>query len=121
MRYMGLLRTDKSASKPVPSSPEFLQRVGQIMEDIDAADLLAACNCEQAAARGARVRLSGGELMVSEACPAPAGESAAASYAMFDVQSIVEAIEWTMSFLKALGEGECEIRPVFGPQDLAIA
>jgi hypothetical protein len=115
---MGLLKTDQPAS--VPSSPEFLERVASFMDEI-ASSGAAARVCEQAAAQGACVRLAGGKLTVTEAEGSAANEPAAASYAMFDVQSIVEAIEWTMSFLQALGEGECEIRPVFAASDLAIA
>ena len=40
-----------------------------------------------------------------------------ASYALFEVKSMAEAVEWTTRFLKALGEGECEIRPLFEASD----
>jgi hypothetical protein len=42
-----------------------------------------------------------------------------ASYALFEVKSMAEAVEWTTRFLKVLGEGECEIRPLFEASDFA--
>lgn len=33
------------------------------------------------------------------------------------MKSIDEAVGWTTHFLEVLGEGECEIRPVFEPSD----
>lgn len=120
MRYMGLLKADKSAEAGIPSGMELLERMGKFMDETAAAGAFAACECEQASSRGACVRLSGGKLTVTEG-PFAETKELVASYAMFDVQSIVEAIEWTMSFLKVLGEGECEIRPVFESSDFAIA
>jgi hypothetical protein len=39
-----------------------------------------------------------------------------ASYALLEVKSTAEAIEWTTRFLRVLGQGECELRPIFeGP------
>ena len=40
-----------------------------------------------------------------------------ASYALLETKSMAEAIEWTTRFLEVLGEGECEIRPLYGPDD----
>ena len=120
MRYMGLLKTDKSAEAPIPTGMDLLERMGNFMDEIAAASLFSGGECEQATSKGACVRLSGGKLTVT-ARPLVESKEPAASYAMFDVQSIAEAVEWTMSFLKVLGEGECEIRPVLEPADLAMA
>lgn len=42
-----------------------------------------------------------------------------AAYALFEVKSMAEAIEWTTRFLNVLGEGECELRPIFEASDFA--
>jgi hypothetical protein len=117
---MGMLKADKSAEARIPSGVELLERMGKFMNEIAAAGVFSACECERASSQGACVRLSGGKLTVTEG-PFPETKEPVASYAMFDVASIVEAVEWTMSFLKVLGEGECEIRPVFEPSDFAVA
>jgi hypothetical protein len=36
-----------------------------------------------------------------------------ASYAILEVASMAEAVEWTTRFLKVFGRGECELRPLF--------
>jgi hypothetical protein len=40
-----------------------------------------------------------------------------ASYALLETKSMAEAIQWTARFLEVLGEGECEIRPLYEPGD----
>ena len=42
-----------------------------------------------------------------------------ASYAFFQVKSMDEAIHWTARFLQVLGKGECELRPIFEPEDFS--
>jgi hypothetical protein len=44
-----------------------------------------------------------------------------ASYALFQVKTMEEAIEWTTRFLNVIGEGECELRPIFDESDFAPA
>jgi hypothetical protein len=40
-----------------------------------------------------------------------------ASYALFNVKSMDEAVHWTTRFLEVLGKGECELRPIFEASD----
>ena len=42
-----------------------------------------------------------------------------ASYALFEVKSMDEAIMWTTRFLEVLGHGECELRPIYEASDFA--
>jgi hypothetical protein len=55
--------------------------------------------------------LSAGEFTVTGTEHAQP-QSQGVSYAMFDVDSIMEAILWAKCFLQVLGEGECEIHPL---------
>ena len=120
MRFMGLLKADKSSEAGVPPSPELLERMGKFMEEIAKAGVLIASDGLQPSSKGARVKLSGGKVTVTDG-PFTETKELIASYAMFDVQSKAEAIEWTTRFLQVLGEGECEIRPIFEPSDFAPA
>jgi hypothetical protein len=70
----------------------------------------------QPASRGTRVRLSAGEVTVIDG-PFAETKKVIASYALLETKSMAEAIEWTTRFLEVLGEGECEIRPLYGPDD----
>src|SRR5215510_10283762 len=105
MRYMGLLRTGQSAA--VLSSGELLEKMGKFMEE--AGGIPVAVEGVLPAGQGARVRLADGQVTVT--C-SPPSEEPAVTCAMFEVKSLAEAIEWTASFLWAVGEGECELRPV---------
>jgi hypothetical protein len=42
-----------------------------------------------------------------------------ASYALFQVKTMDEAIHWTKRFLEVLGQGECELRPIFEAEDFS--
>jgi hypothetical protein len=42
-----------------------------------------------------------------------------ASYALFQVKTMEEAVEWTTRFLETLGGGESELRPIFEESDFA--
>ena len=120
MRFMGLLKADKHSEAGVPPSPELMQRMGTFIEEITTAGVLVATDGLQPSSKGARVKLSGGKFMVTDG-PFTETKELIASYALFEVKSIEEAIEWTKRFLQVLGEGECEIRPLFEPADFGPA
>jgi hypothetical protein len=69
-------------------------------------------------AMGARVRLSGGNLVVTDG-PFTETKELIAGYAVYDVKSKQEAIEWTSCFMRLHKEhwpgweGESEIRQIF--------
>jgi hypothetical protein len=74
-------------------------------------------------AAGSRVTLAGGELAVTDG---PFAESKEViSYALYDVRSRAEVVEWTSRFLKLHRDmwpgwaGEADILQVFGPEDVA--
>ena len=68
-------------------------------------------------AKGKRVRLAGGKVTVIDG-PFTESKELVASYALFQVKSMDEAIHWTKRFLEVLGQGECELRPIFEPYRL---
>jgi hypothetical protein len=116
MRFMGLLKADKHSEAGVPPSKELMEKMGKFMEEITKAGVLLATDGLQPSSKGARVRLAGGKVTVTDG-PFTESKELIASYALFQVKSMAEAIEWTTRFLKVLGEGECEIRPLFEASD----
>jgi hypothetical protein len=115
MRVIGLLRADASSEAGEPPSPELLERCGQLIEEITKAGVLLATDGLQPSSTGARVRVAGNKVAVTDG-PFTESKELIASYALMEVKSMAEAIEWTTRFLKALGGGECEIRPLYeGP------
>jgi hypothetical protein len=116
MRFIGLLKADKHSEAGVPPSKELMERMGKFIEEITKAGVLLATDGLQPSSKGSRVRLSGGKVSVTDG-PFTEAKELIASYALFEVKSMAEAIEWTTRFLQVLGEGECEIRPLFEASD----
>ncbi|HZL87899.1 MAG TPA: YciI family protein [Pirellulaceae bacterium] len=116
MRFMGLLKADKHSEAGVPPRPELLEKMGKFIAEITQAGVLIATDGLQPSSKGARVKLSAGKFTVTDG-PFVETKELVASYALFQVNSMAEAIRWTKRFLEVLGEGECEIRPLFEPAD----
>jgi hypothetical protein len=116
MRILGLLKADKDSEAGVPPSPELIARMGEFIEEVTKAGVLLATDGLKPSAMGKRVRLSEGKRTVIDG-PFTESKELVASYALFEVNSMDEAVEWTTRFLNVLGGGECELRPVFEASD----
>jgi hypothetical protein len=116
MRFLGLLRADKESEAGVPPTPELMAEMGKFLEEITKAGVLLATDGLHPSSKGARVKLQNGKVTVTDG-PFTESKELVASYALFDVKSKAEAVEWTTRFLKVLGKGECEIRQVYDPTD----
>ena len=116
MRFMGLLKADASSEAGAPPSPELLERMGKFMGEIAAAGVLVASDGLQPTSKGKRVKLANGKFVVTDG-PFVETKELIASYALFEVPSMNEAVHWTKRFLEVLGQGECEIRPLFTAAD----
>jgi hypothetical protein len=111
MRFMGLLTADTNNAVALPSSKELLENMGKFMEQATQAGVLMLCNGLQPSPLGARVKLTGGKVTVTDGVFTET-KGPTTPCAMFDVDSMAEAIQWTACLLQVLGGGECEIRPV---------
>lgn len=118
MRILGLLRADAESEAGTPPSPELIANVGTFMEEVSKAGVLLATDGLKPSSQGARVRLADGKVTVIDG-PFTESKELIASYALFEVKSMAEAVEWTTRFLNVLGGGECELRPVFEASDFA--
>jgi hypothetical protein len=108
MQFMALLNADQTAAA-MPSGRELMERMGHFMDDLPIAGLRLAGDGLRPTTRRARVRLTDGTLTVAEAASRQR-EEALQSYAVFDVKTPREAIEWAACFLQVLGCNECELR-----------
>jgi hypothetical protein len=116
MRYMMLLSGINPSTPPPPELFEAIMKLGGEATEagvlLDTAGLLPS-------ASGARVALAGGKLTVTDG---PFTESKELiSYALYDVRSKEEAIEWASRFVKLHRdlwpgwEGQTDILQVMGP------
>jgi hypothetical protein len=118
MRILGMLRADQSSEAGAPPSKELIERMGTFIEEVTKAGVLIASDGLLPSAKGKRVRLKGGKVTIIDG-PFTESKELVASYALFQVKSMDEAIHWTKRFLEVLGQGECELRPIFDPEDFS--
>ena len=118
MRILGMLKADASTEAGVPPSKELIERMGRFVEEIARAGVMLATDGLQPSSKGKRVRLADGKVTVIDG-PFTESKELVASYALFQVKSMDEAIHWTTRFLEVLGKGECELRPIFEPEDFS--
>ena len=120
MRYLTLLRAGHSATPPPAELMEAIMKLGE--EATAAGALLDTAGLAPSAA-GAQVRLYGGQLSVTDGPFAEAKETI--SYALYQVRSKEEAVEWASRFMKLHRdhwpewEGDADVLKVFGPEDFA--
>jgi len=119
MRYFMLLSGTNPATPPPPELFEAIMKLGG--EATEAGVLLDTAGLLPSVA-GARVALADGKLTVTDG---PFTESKELiSYALYEVRSKEEAVEWASRFVKLHRDlwpgwaGENEIRQVMGPQDV---
>jgi hypothetical protein len=112
MRYMTLLRADEASEAGLPPDPALMLKMGQFMEEVVKAGVLLATEGLHPSSKGVRLRLADGKRTIIDG-PFTESKELIASYAMLQVASKEEAIEWCFRFLDVLGQGECEIRQVF--------
>ena len=109
MRYLAIYR---SAETGVPPSPENMAAMGKLIEEMAKAGVLLATEGCQPSSKGTRVRSSGGKFAVTDG-PFTETKEVVGGFALFQVKSKEEAIEWTKRFLKLCGDGESEIRELY--------
>jgi hypothetical protein len=120
MRYLVILKGDQPSPEPPPELMEGIMKLGE--EATKAGALLDTAGL-QPSASGARVQLYAGELSVTDGPFTEAKEMI--SYALYQVRSKEEVVEWASRFVKLHRdlwpgwEGEAEIRRVYGPEDFA--
>jgi hypothetical protein len=118
MRYLIMLRGTQPATPPPAELMDAIMRLGA--EATAAGALLDNAGLMPSVA-GARVGLYGGRLSVTDGPFAEAKETI--SYALYQVRSKAEAVQWASRFLELhrdlwpAWEGEADVLQVFGPED----
>lgn len=118
MRILGMLRADAQSEAGAPPSKDLIERMGAFIEEASKAGVLAGGDGLLPSSKGKRVRLVDGRLTVIDG-PFTESKELIASYALFQVKSMDEAVHWTKRFLEVLGQGECELRQISEPEDFS--
>jgi hypothetical protein len=102
----------KSVERNTPPTAEEMAAMGKLIEEgMKAGWLLATEGCLPSAL-GARVRRSGGNITVTDG-PFTEAKEVVGGFAILKANSKEEAIQLAKDFLKVVGEGECELRPIY--------
>jgi len=107
MRFLMLYRPD--APEGTPPTPEDFAAMGAFIDEISKAGVLLAAEGCQPSEKGARVRQRDGKVTVTDG-PFTEAKELIGGFALVEVKSTDEAIEWGKRFLKVAGDGESEIR-----------
>jgi hypothetical protein len=99
MRILGMLRADKHSEAGAPPSKELIERMGTFVEEVTKAGVLVASDGLHPSEKGKRVKLAGGKFTVIDG-PFTESKELVASYALFQVKTMDEAIHWTKRFLE---------------------
>ena len=108
MRYLAIYR---HAETGVPPTTEDMAAMGNLIEEMtDKGVLLSTEGCLPTA-KGARVRRANGKITVTDG-PFTEAKEVIGGFALFQVKSKAEAIEWTKRFPRGRGRRRGEIRQI---------
>ncbi|HEV7779116.1 MAG TPA: YciI family protein [Luteibacter sp.] len=117
MRFMILLKADKTTEAGVLPDEKMLAAMGAYNEELVKAGVMIAGEGLKPTSQGARIRFEGTSRTVIDG-PFAETKELIAGFWMFDVTSKEEAIEWVKRCPNPLqGVAEIEIRPVYEASD----
>jgi hypothetical protein len=117
MRFMILVKADKTTEAGVMPDEKLLTEMGKFNEELVKAGVMLAGEGLQPSSKGARVKFSGDKRTVIDG-PFSETKELVAGYWLWEVKSKQEAIEWVKRCPNPTGaESEIEIRQVFEAAD----
>jgi hypothetical protein len=117
MKFMMIVKTAERSGPPPKELMDAIQKIGE--EAVKAGTMLGTGGLGPTA-MGARVRLSGGKITVTDG-PFTEAKEIVGGYAQFELKSKQEAIEGAVRFMELHKkywpgwEGETEVRQMIGP------
>jgi hypothetical protein len=121
MRFMMIVKADPSYESGRPPDPALLAAVGKLSEEMTRAGVLLQSGGLLPSSKGARVRVSGGKMTVTDG-PFAETKELIGGFAILEAASKEEAIRLGKEFMQlhvdVLGqpyEGTLEVRPMFDP------
>ena len=121
MRFMMIV---KHAENQGPPPKQLMDAIAKLAEEEAKAGTMLGSGGLGPTALGARVRLSGGKVTVTDG-PFTEAKEVVGGYAQFELKSKEEAVESAVRFMELhkkywpSWEGETEVRQMFGPEDFA--
>jgi hypothetical protein len=125
IRYMGLLKADKDTEAGVLPDEKFLTAMGAFFEEGTKSGVILSGEGLQPSSNGFRVRYSAGKRTVTDG-PFAETKELIAGYAIIQVKSTEEMLDWTRRFVQVDAPGrygatsECEMRQIFELEDFPV-
>jgi hypothetical protein len=121
MRFMMIVRSAERSGRPPKELMDAIDKLGE--EAVKSGTMIGSGGLAPTAT-GARVRLAGGKITVTDG-PFTEAKEIVGGYAQFELKSKQEAVEGAVQFMELHKkywpgwEGETEIRQMVGPEDFA--
>ena len=117
MRFMVIVKADKSTEAGVLPDEKLLAAMGKYNEELVKAGVMLAGEGLQPSSKGARIRFNGDKRTVVDG-PFAETKELVAGFWVWQCKSLAEAIEWAKRCPNPTGhESELEIRQVFEAED----
>ena len=113
-RYLSMIRIDEAAIGDRAPSPELMERMGGLIQEMQAAGVLVDTGGLKRTAESTRVHWSKGKATVTDG-PFTESKEVVGGYAILKTRDKAEAIEWTQRFLRIHGNEfdlTCEVREI---------
>ena len=121
MRFMIMVKATKDSEAGVMPEEKLLTEMGKFNEQLVKAGVMLAGEGLQPSSKGARVKFSGKQRMVTDG-PFTETKELIAGFWLWEVASLQEAIDWVKRCPNPHeGESEIEIRQVFTAEDFGDA
>jgi hypothetical protein len=114
MRFMVIVKADKNSEAGVMPSEQLLADMGKFNEELANAGVMLAGEGLHPSSKGARVKFSGGQRIVTDG-PFTEAKELIAGFWLWEVKSKQEAIDWLKR--APFEDTEVEIRQVFEAED----
>ena len=121
MRFMMLVMGNSDYQAGKPPSPQLMMEIGKLSAEATKAGKLV--SSEGLKPKATRIKMTNGKRLVTDG-PYAETKEMIGGYAVFDLASHAEALEYAQRFVDAhercgVKDFEMEIRPMYGPEDFA--
>src|SRR5215468_11488586 len=111
MRYLSIY---KAVETNQPPSAELMEKMGVLIQKMTAEGTLVTTEGWLPSWSGVRVRRTNGSVNVTDG-PFTESKELIAGFAVLEARDKAHAVALAKDFLAVCGDGECEIRPIGGP------
>ncbi len=111
LRFLSMHKLDESVPEGAPPSPELMAKMGALIEEMSKAGVLQSTGGLAGTKLGARIRFEGSKRTVIDG-PFAESKELVAGYALLDLPSKADAIEWALRFGEIVKVNEVEVRQV---------